>query len=79
MNFKETIQGVDTVCCMLKKHVKTHSVQLFSRPPKTILKIWPTDIFFQSVNMLHVQKLYKQQKIKINTETDKLIIQTEKS
>jgi len=54
MNFKQTRQDVDTVCFMVKKHVKTHSVQMFSRPPKTTLQIWPTDIFLQSVNMLVV-------------------------
>jgi len=59
MNFNRLGQDVDMVCCMPKKHVKTHSGQMFSRPPKTILQIWPTDIFLQSVNMLHVQKLCK--------------------
>ena len=54
MNFKQTREDVDTVCCMVKKHVKTHSVQTFSRPSKTTLQIWPTDIFLQSVNMLVV-------------------------
>jgi len=44
MNFKHTRQDVDTVCFMVKKHVKTHSVQMFSRPSKTTLQIWPTDI-----------------------------------
>ena len=34
MNFKQTRQDVDMVCFMVKKHVKTHSVQMFSRPPK---------------------------------------------
>jgi len=47
------------VCFMLKRHVKIHSGQMFSRPPKTILQIWPTDIFLQSVIMLHVQELCK--------------------
>jgi hypothetical protein len=54
MNFKQTRQDVDTVCFMVKKHIKTHSVQMFSRPPKTILQIWPTDISLQSVNLLMV-------------------------
>ena len=44
MNFKQIRQDVDMVCCMVKKHVKTHSVQMFSRPPKTTLQIWPNDI-----------------------------------
>ena len=39
MNFKQTRQDVDMVCFMVKKHVKTHSVQMFFRPPKTILQI----------------------------------------
>jgi hypothetical protein len=47
------------VCFMLKKHVKTHSGQLFSWPPKTTLQILPTDIFLQTVNTLHVQELCK--------------------
>jgi hypothetical protein len=55
MNFKASRQDVDMVCCLLKKHVKTHSGEMFSRPSKTILKIWLTDIFLQSVYMLHVQ------------------------
>jgi len=44
MNFKQTRENVDMVCFMLKKHVKTHSVQMFSRPLKTTLQIWPIDI-----------------------------------
>jgi len=44
MNFKQTRQDVDMVCFMVKKHVKTHSVQMFSKPPKTTLQIWPIDI-----------------------------------
>jgi len=56
MNFKHTRQDVDTVCFMVKKHVKTHSVQMFPWPPKTTLKIWP---ILQSVNMLHGQELWK--------------------
>ena len=44
MNFKQTRQDVDTVCFMVKKHVKTHPVEMFSRPPKTTLQIRPTDI-----------------------------------
>ena len=44
INFKETRQDVDMLCFMVKKHVKTHSIQKFSRPPKTTLQIWPTDI-----------------------------------
>jgi len=67
------------VCFTLKKHVKTHSVQMFSRPPETTLQIWPTDIYLQTVNMLHVRELCKQQKIKPDAETDKLIIKTETS
>ena len=59
MNFKETREDVDMVCFMLKKHVKSHSRQMFSRPPKTILQIWHTDIFLQSVNMLHGHQLSK--------------------
>jgi len=59
MNFKHTRQDVDMVCFMLKKHVKTHSRQMFSRPPETVLPIWPTDISLQNVNMLHVQELCK--------------------
>jgi len=55
MNYKQTRQDVDIVRFMLKKHIKTHSGQIFCRPPKTILQIWPTDIFFQTVNMLHGQ------------------------
>jgi hypothetical protein len=38
---------------------KTHSGQMFSRSPKTILQIWPIAIFLQTVNMLHVQELCK--------------------
>jgi hypothetical protein len=67
------------VCFMLKKHVKTHSGQIFSRPPKATLQIWPTDILLQNINTLHVQELCKKQQIKTDTETNKLIIQTEKS
>jgi len=59
MNFKGTRQYVDMVCFILKKYVKTHSGQMFYRPPTTISQIWPTDIFLQSVNMLHVQELCK--------------------
>jgi hypothetical protein len=59
MNFKQTRQDVDMVCFMLKKHVETHSVQMFSRPPKTTLQIWPNDIFLHSVNVLHVRELCK--------------------
>jgi hypothetical protein len=59
MDFKDTRQDVDTVCFMVKKHVKAHSVQMFSRPPKTILQISPTDIFLQSVNILNVRELCK--------------------
>jgi len=29
---------------MVKKHIKTHSVQMFSKPSKTTLQMWPTDI-----------------------------------
>ena len=36
LNFKHTRQEVDMVCSMLKKHVKTHSGQMFCRPPKAI-------------------------------------------
>ena len=43
----------------LKKQVKYHSGQMFSRPPKTILQIWPTDISLQSVNIVHIQELCK--------------------
>jgi len=32
------------VCFMVKKHIKTHSVQMFSKPSKTTLQMWPTDI-----------------------------------
>jgi len=59
MNFKHTRQDVDMVCFILKKCVKYHSVQMFSRPTETILQLWPTDIFLQTVNMLHVQELCK--------------------
>ena len=59
MNFKQTRQDVDMVFFMLKKHVKSHSVQMFCRPPKTILQILATDIFLHGVNMLHVQELQK--------------------
>ena len=52
---------------------------MFSRPPETTLQIWPTDIYLQTVNMLHVRELCKQQKIKPDAETDKLIIKTETS
>ena len=52
MNFKHTRQDVDTVCFMVKKHVKTHSVQMFSRPPKTILQILHTKIIIQIVNIV---------------------------
>jgi len=47
------------VCLALRKPVNTHSVQLFSRPPKIILQIWPNDIFLQTVNLLHVRELCK--------------------
>jgi len=47
------------VCFVLKKHVKAQPGQMFSRPPKTILHIWPTDVSLQTVNMLHVQELCK--------------------
>jgi len=50
-------QAVDTVCFMPKKHVKPHTGQVFSRTPRTILQIWPTDIFSQSVYTIHVQEL----------------------
>jgi hypothetical protein len=59
MDFKQTRQDVEMVCLILKKHVKTHSVQMSARPPKSTLQIWPTDIFLQTVNMLHVQELCK--------------------
>jgi hypothetical protein len=59
MKFKQTRQDVDMVCFMLKKHVKTHSGQMFSRPPKTTLQIWPIDMCLKTVNMLHVQELCK--------------------
>jgi hypothetical protein len=59
MNLKENRQDVNMVNFMLKKHVKTHSGQMFSRPPKTILQIWPTDIFLQSVNTLHGEEICK--------------------
>jgi hypothetical protein len=59
MNFKQTRQDVDMVCFILKKHVKTHSVQIFSRPPKTKLQIWPTEMLLQTINMLHGQDLCK--------------------
>jgi len=42
---------------MIKKHVKTHSGKMISRPPKTTLQIWPTDIFLHSVYMTHAQDL----------------------
>jgi hypothetical protein len=54
---KKLREDVDMVCFMLKKHVKTHSGQIFCWPPKTILQIWPTDIFLQCVYMLHVHEL----------------------
>jgi len=47
------------VCFMPKKHVNTHSGQMFSRPPKTTLQIWPTDILLQTLNMVRVQELCK--------------------
>jgi hypothetical protein len=34
------------------------ALEMFSRPPKTILQIWPTDIFLQLVNMLQVNMLH---------------------
>ena len=42
---------------MVKKHVKPHSGRMVCCPPKTISQIWPTDIFLQSVYMLHVHEL----------------------
>jgi hypothetical protein len=47
------------VCFMLKKHVKPHSGQMFSSPPKITLQIWLADIFLQTVNMLQAQELCK--------------------
>jgi hypothetical protein len=47
------------VCFMLKKSVKIHSGQIFSRPPKTILQILPIAIFLQTVKNLQVQELWK--------------------
>jgi len=59
MNFKPTRQEADMICFMLKKHIKTHSGLMFCKPSKTILHIWPTDIFLQIVNILQVQELCK--------------------
>jgi len=78
MNFKQIKWDVNTVCFMLKKYVKTHSGLMFSRPPKTILQICPTDILLQTLNTLHVRDLCKQHQIYTYTATDKLIIKTEK-
>ena len=57
MNFKETWIGCRYRLLYAKETRKTHSGQIFSRPPKTILQIWPTDIFLQCVYMLHVHEL----------------------
>ena len=59
MNIKQTRQDVHTVCFILKKHVKTHSVLMFCRPLKTILPLWPNYIFLQTVNILYGQELCK--------------------
>ena len=71
MNFKQTRQDVDMVCFMLKKHVKTHSVQMFSRPPKTILQICPVDIFLQCVNSLMVKNYTNNNKQKLTQKVIK--------
>jgi hypothetical protein len=59
MNFKEIKRGCQYRLLYAKETRKTHSRQIFSRPPKIILQIWPTDIFLQRVLMLHGQDLCK--------------------
>ena len=66
------------VCVMLKKRAKLIQDRYFSGLLKPYYKYgyW---LFLKSGNILYVQELCKQQQIKTDTETDKIINQTEKS
>ena len=54
MNFKESRTGCQCGLLYAEETCQTNSRQIFSKPLKTILQIWPTDVLLKCGHMLNV-------------------------